>query len=527
MNKLELCQKLIEEAMKCLENNNKECVMRLIEELVRNQCHDGRLIGKEIADGVRDIVHELWLRSDNRCRCELLSMLRDLGISKGWVRSIFNTNTKMLNKWLVRCNINWEGRATRNDIVKRIEDLLRRMGWSEVRMCEEMWRFIGVDVDEFRKYGIEPCAWLEGLESLRDLRRPYWFGLVNSDISISCYYYDKEIKLLVGTSNTFGAIFFLRILSIIGAVQLAVERNKLPSKYENIIGLVYRIDFKRDRWPWPTELGDNELERILDGFSDEELAEFIAGMIDGDGSITWSKITRGNHKYYAVSVRIVSCGACMHHMKIIRSMVAKKFGIFGIIKLGKTARASELAFNGEDAIKLLRRIVKYVHHPLRRLRSELALALYDGRIDPEMFEKLCKVTNYKRGAPDVKRNHALEALVRAAPQTHTRGVESSPSLRPREPGVVCSGTHRLLYHFSHYLKSSSFASNINESLINRPNHGLTGAGSGWVGPGSTQDPFVKGSTGFVYHTPGLHPHPQPSPTQAGPGRSARGLAANR
>ncbi|MFP3174235.1 MAG: hypothetical protein RXR44_06665, partial [Vulcanisaeta sp.] len=114
--RIELCQGLIEEAIKCLENNDKQCVTRLIEELVRNQCHDGRLIGKEVADGVREIVHELWLRSDNRCRCELLSMLMDLGISKGWVRSIFNTNTKMLNKWLVRCNINWEGRATRNDV---------------------------------------------------------------------------------------------------------------------------------------------------------------------------------------------------------------------------------------------------------------------------------------------------------------------------------------------------------------------------------------------------------------------------
>jgi hypothetical protein len=168
--RIETCTELIKQAMKCLENNDKQCVTKLIEELVRNQCHDGRLIGKEIADGVRDIVHELWLRSDNRCRCELLSMLRDLGISKGWVRSIFNTNTKMLNKWLVRCNINWEGRATRNDIVKRIEDLLRRMGWSEVKMCEEMWRFIGVDVDEFRKYGIELCIWLDGINELSNLR---------------------------------------------------------------------------------------------------------------------------------------------------------------------------------------------------------------------------------------------------------------------------------------------------------------------------------------------------------------------
>jgi hypothetical protein len=41
----------------------------------------------------------------------------------------------------------------------------------------------------------------------------------------------------------------------------------------------------------------------------------------------------------------------------------------------------------------------------------------------------------------------------ASPQPTPRGfgVESSPSLRPREPGVVCSGTHRLLYYLSHLL----------------------------------------------------------------------------
>jgi hypothetical protein len=55
------------------------------------------------------------------------------------------------------------------------------MGWNEIKMCEELWRFVGVDVDEFRMHGIEPCVWLEGLESLRNLRRPYWFGLRVSD----------------------------------------------------------------------------------------------------------------------------------------------------------------------------------------------------------------------------------------------------------------------------------------------------------------------------------------------------------
>jgi len=47
--------------------------MKLIEELVKGEtATNGNAVGKEVADGTRDIVHELWLRSDNRCRCELL-----------------------------------------------------------------------------------------------------------------------------------------------------------------------------------------------------------------------------------------------------------------------------------------------------------------------------------------------------------------------------------------------------------------------------------------------------------------------
>jgi hypothetical protein len=44
-------------------------------------------------------------------------------------------------------------------------------------MCEELWRFVGVDVDEFRRYGIEPCAWLSGLELLSELEEALlaWF----------------------------------------------------------------------------------------------------------------------------------------------------------------------------------------------------------------------------------------------------------------------------------------------------------------------------------------------------------------
>jgi hypothetical protein len=421
----------ISKAKECLNNDDKECTMRILEELVRNDCHDGRLIGKEVADGVRDIVHELWLRSDNRCRCELLSMLRNLGISKGWVRSIFNTNTKMLNKWLRRCGIEWEGRATRSDVVKRIEDLLRRMGWSEVRMCEEMWRFIGVDVNEFRRRGIEPCIWLDGINELSNLRNPYWLGLRASDLAVRrC---GKGVELVLRTTNTIDAVFFLMILNTIKTpnLEIVLERKAPAARYATkSIALSFRVDLGPSEWPWSIKLSTDKLEKILNSLSDEELAMFVAGMIDGDGLVRC--IFKDNNAY--VHVGITACKNCPKRMNfdVLRDIIARRFGIIGTINQLETADV--LMFYGRNAIKLLRRIAKYIHHPLRRLRAELILAYYDGRISLEVFEKLYETTEYKLGGPDIKRNHGLETLARAAPQTHTHG-DVNPSTNIQTPFI--------------------------------------------------------------------------------------------
>jgi len=158
--RIETCTELISKAMRCLENNDKQCVMRKIEELIKANCHEGRLIGKVVADGVREVVRELWLVSNHEEECRLLRILRDLGVSRNWVKDTLGVDTKRLNNWLIRCSIDLKGRAKRSEVVKRIEDLLRRLGWSEVKMCEEMFRFININVDEFRRRGIEPCSWL-------------------------------------------------------------------------------------------------------------------------------------------------------------------------------------------------------------------------------------------------------------------------------------------------------------------------------------------------------------------------------
>jgi hypothetical protein len=226
--RIELCQGLIEEAIKCLENNDKQCVTRLIEELVRNQCHNGYAVGKETADKVKDLVRDLWLRSDsdNEYRCRLLMMFRDLGISRNWFRSIFNIGTKWLDRWLRRCGISWKGRATRNDVVRQLEDLLReRFGWDEIKTCESMWEYIGIDTKVFRKYGIEPCVWLSGLELLSDLRKPYWLGMRASDLTARRR--GRAIELIINTTNSIDAVFFAKILSMIKTPSIKIEWERV------------------------------------------------------------------------------------------------------------------------------------------------------------------------------------------------------------------------------------------------------------------------------------------------------------
>jgi hypothetical protein len=419
--RIELCQEAIKEARRCLESNDKDCIIKMLEELVRNQCHDGRLIGKEIADGVRGIVHELWLVSNHEEECRLLRILRDLGVSRSWARIVTRiTNPRQFNKRLERCGISWKSRATRNDVVKRIEDLLRRLGWSEVGMCEELWRFVGVDVDEFRRHGIEPCAWLEGLESLRDLRRPYWFGLRASDLSVKEF--GDIIRLEIDTTSSVDAVFFPTLLNTVKTPSLKIWRKKKTpaAKYvQRPIALTFYVDLGVNKWPWPMKLSDDEFERILNGFSDEELSEFLAGEIDGDGAVIY--YYNDNDETELVFVYITACKACPKRivLDVLKEIIAERFGIIGTIN--QLENADALVFRGRNAVKLLRHITRYLHHPLRRLRAELILAYYDGRISREELMELYKPTRYEQGKDDIKRNRGLETLARAAPQTHTHG----------------------------------------------------------------------------------------------------------
>jgi hypothetical protein len=400
--------------------------MRKIEELIKANCHDGRLIGKEVADGVREVVHELWLVSNHEEECRLLRILRDLGLPKGWFRKAFRgLSTNYFNRLLAKCGIDWESKATRNNVVKEVKGLLReKIGWDEVKMCEEMFRFISIDVSEFRRYGIEPCVWLKDLELLSDLRSPYWLGLKSSDLAIAKLNRERRLELELNTTNTVDAIFFPALLGTVKAPSLTIrrERKALAVKYiSKPIELSYYVDLSTDERPWPIELSADTLEKILSGFSDGEFAEFVVGIIDGDGTVVYYYDYESRSEI--VFVAIAMCRDCPKSfiLDMLRGAIAKKFEVIGYINSVKVKAINALVFYNKNAVKLLRYITKHMHHPLKRLRAELILAYYDGRISREEFERLYRQTMYKRGEPDIKRNHALEAIIRVAPQTHTHG----------------------------------------------------------------------------------------------------------
>jgi hypothetical protein len=251
---------------------------------------------------------------------------------------------------------------------------------------------------------------------LDDLRRPYWLGLRASDLVVREL--DDKIRLELKTTNTIDAVFFAKILNTVKTPSLTIEWRWMPTaKYvSKSIALSYYVYLSVGAWTWPIELSVDELKRILDGFSDEELAEYIAGEIDGDGMVWYNEDSR------AVYVKITTCKNCPKRfiLDVLKEVIAERFGIVENIDHFETVDA--LVFGGEKAVRLLRRIAKYIHHPLRRLRAELILAYYEGRIDDDKFEELYNIMKYELGGLDVKRNNALEALTRAAPQTHTHGI---------------------------------------------------------------------------------------------------------
>jgi len=388
--------------MRCLENGDKECFMKKFKESAKGRCHDGNAVGKEVASEVRELIRKLWLVSNHEEKCGLLRMFKDLGVSKGWVIRAIHTNVVRFERWLAKCGISWEDKVTRNEVVKKIEDLLRkRFGWNETWMCEMLWRFAGVDTETFRKYNIEPCVWLEGLEELGDPRNPYWYGLKITDGSTRKMSVNTS-RLEISSSNPFMTAMMVSIFEFY---------NEYNEFYIRRVGDGVSIAFAI---MWYVE--NNE-------FNDDGFERFIAGVVDGDGMVRMvrSKNSVGK-EYLHAEVKIIACKDCPKRANLdkLKEIIAERFGIVG--RINQLGNAVALVFRGENAVRLLRYVAKYMHHPLRRIRSELLLAYYDGKISREAAEMLYELLKYK----DEWHYAAIDVLVRAAPQTHTHGVSLGP-----------------------------------------------------------------------------------------------------
>jgi len=62
-------------------------------------------------------------------------------------------------------------------------------------------------------------------------------------------------------------------------------------------------------------------------------------------------------------------------LDVLRRVIAERFNIISHMYLTKTVNV--IRFYGENAVKLLRLVMPYLHHPLRRLRAEVILAYYE------------------------------------------------------------------------------------------------------------------------------------------------------
>ena len=413
VGRIETCTELIRQAKKCLEDNNRNCAVQTLEKIIENGCHKVHAAGKEIVNETRGIFHTLWLMSNNdRQRCELLKMLSNLGVSRRWVRDSLNENSKRVNKLLEECNVKMERRVPRYEVIEEIESLLEKFGWNRDKECEELLRFIGIDVNMLKRHGINPCNWIYAETSIH-----YIIGIVASDISdrVVETRNNEYVKVSLKTTESISAIVFPKILSNIGRPSVTfVWDNGTPQQRgrTGIIAIEYYIYVKKEEWKW---LNIEELIKYIRALRPEDVPKLIAGIIDGDGTIYY------NIENSALVITITACRSCGKRALLDAAQEAlRKLGIESKIYEYETDPRARLGVYGENAIKLLRLIVPYLHHPIKRLRAELILMLRDGKIDREAFTTLYGLTEYG-DKDDPKRYHGLEALARAAPQTHTHG----------------------------------------------------------------------------------------------------------
>jgi hypothetical protein len=292
----------------------------------------------------------------------------------------------------------------RTKVIVFIEKLLRdQFGWDERLMCKEMWRFVGVDPDVFKKYGVDACEWL-GRLTANELSDAQWLGWFLSDLAIRVMGRKAELKL--NTTNAVSAIHFPMVLKQIKVPSLFISRMAVGS--EEIL-LNYYVRINISSWPWP--LDRKVAIELLRKFNKINLVKALAAMADGDGTI-------GVSRKGGVFFHIAFGRDDLYEASLISMLLRQKFDIK--VTISKHSSGIKIRCHGDNAVQILSELLPFMTHPMRTLRTRLILLYRSKELSRDEFRELYNQTMYKN-LNDLKRYNALGATAEAAPQTHTHG----------------------------------------------------------------------------------------------------------
>ncbi len=232
-------------------------------------------------------------------RCAFLNYLRDIGLSKWWVREALGYSSRNFDELINRCSIDWNRKLPQNRVAEYYEQVLRRkFSIDEVSECEGMFKYYGIDIGYLRGLGIEPCAYLHS----EKLTWPYWAGLYVTDLYVEPR--DDTYQVSFDTSSGSGLLMALNTLNKLSVPSIVMRWHRKGAPHARYVSgnevriktIIYISD-----WSWRNK---ESMMGQITGLSRDELIEFLAGAIDGDGYITTTYsvkpviyITSGVDKY--------------------------------------------------------------------------------------------------------------------------------------------------------------------------------------------------------------------------------------
>ncbi len=391
-------------ARQCINRDENECTYNTLINLLNNGCHNGYAFNSDVVNYVKEIVHHVWRSLGRDDRCAFLSYLRDVGLSKWWVRDALGYSSRNFDKLINKCGIDWYRKLPQNKTAEYYEQVLRhRFSVDEVRECDGMFKYYGIDVKYLRGLGIEPCAYLHS----RKPTWPYWAGLYVTDLYVEPR--DDMYQVSFDTSNGSGLLMALNTLNELGAPSIVIRwhrRGGAPhAKYMSGNEVRIKTIIYTSNWPWDNK--DSMIKEIT-GFNRNDLIEFLAGAIDGDGYITITSSARP-------IISITSGTGKYAWLKELRREIINKLGIQCTIKPTRNIETNELVYLLEirnDAI--LREVEPYLRHPIRKLRAKLIIEYLSNRLSHEQFSKAYKQTKYRINQQDNKHNSVLYVAVHAS-----------------------------------------------------------------------------------------------------------------